>query len=71
MTPSGGDYDISIFTKELVGLLFCLIFTSVQQSFTREINERMPTTKKLQAKILYFEIAFVYANGPSCDSVLE
>lgn len=66
MTPSGGNYDISIFTKELVGPLFCLIFTSVQQSFTREINERAPRTKKLQAKILCFEIAFVHANGLSC-----
>lgn len=71
MTPSGGNYDISIFTKELVGPLFCLIFTSVQQSFTREINERAPRTKKLQAKILCFEIAFVHANGPSCGSVFE
>ena len=71
MTPSGSDYGISIFTKELVGPLFCLIFTSYQQSFIREINERTPKTKKLQGTILCFEIAFVLANGASCGSVFE
>lgn len=66
MTPSGGDYDISIFTKESAGPSFVWYSRHFKAHFRREIYEQAPKTKELQATILYPGVAFVNANGASC-----
>lgn len=64
MTPSGSNYGISIFTKELVGPLFCLIFTSYQQSFIREINERTPKTKNSKVRYCALKLPLYLLMAP-------